>query len=172
VAHDGQRLALIAPPGVGIRQQRRHTDPISQPAYRETKTMAPATETKATAAEKFVDQYFQAWNARNRNVRTAAVEGACAADVVYTDPKADVEGHQAFSDMIDAVQTQLAEQHATFTFLRTSAVDEHHGRLRFNWALKGHDAATVLAGVDCAQLSDDGRLQSVVGSFGETPASA
>jgi hypothetical protein len=53
-----------------------------------------------------------------------------------------------------------------------SAVDEHHGRLRFNWALKGHDAAMVLAGVDFAQLGDDGRLQSVVGFFGETPASA
>ena len=133
--------------------------------------MAPATETKATAAEKAVDQYFQAWNARDRTLRNAAVEGACATDLVYTDPKADVKGHQAFSEMIDAVHRQLAEQHATFTFLRTSAVDEHHGRLRFNWALKGHDAATVLAGVDFAQLSDDGRLQSVVGFFGDTPVS-
>ena len=134
--------------------------------------MAPATETQATAAEKAVDRYFQAWNARDRNVRTAAVEGACATDVVYTDPKADVRGHQAFSDMIEAVQTQIAQQHATFTFLRTSAVDEHHGRLRFNWALTGHDAAVVLAGVDFGQLGDDGRLQSVVGFFGETPQSA
>jgi ketosteroid isomerase-like protein len=138
---------------------------------REAKTMALATETQATAAEKAVDQYFQAWNARDRNVRVAAVEAACAMDIVYTDPKADVKGHQAFSDMIEAVQTQVATQHPTFAFLRTSAVDEHHGRLRFNWALTGHDAATVLAGVDFAQLSDDGRLQLVVGFFGETPAS-
>jgi hypothetical protein len=134
--------------------------------------MTPATETQATAAEKAVDRYFQAWNAGDRDVRTAAVEGACAMDVVYTDPKADVKGHQAFSDMIEAVQAQIAQQHATFTFLRTSAVDEHHGRLRFNWALTGHDAAVVLAGVDFGQLSDDGRLQSIVGFFGETPASA
>lgn len=134
--------------------------------------MTLATETQATAAEKAVDNYFQAWNARDLNVRAAALERAFATDVVYTDPKADVTGHQALSDMMDAVQTQVAKQHATFAFLRTSAVDEHHGRLRFNWALKGHDAAIVLAGVDFVQLSDDGRLESIVGFFGETPASA
>lgn len=134
--------------------------------------MASATESAAPAAEKAVHHYFQAWNARDRNVRAAAVEAACATDVVYTGPKADVKGHQAFSDMIVAVQAQIATQHPTFAFIRTSAVDEHHARLRFNWALKGHDAGIALAGVDFAQLSDDGRLQSVVGFFGETPASA
>lgn len=134
--------------------------------------MTHATVTRTTAAEKAVDQYFEAWNARDLNGRAAAIQGACAADIVYTDPKADVEGHKGLSDIIEAVQTQLSKQHANFSFLRTSAVDEHHGRLRFNWALKGSDDAVLLAGVDFGQIGDDGRLQLIVGFFGETAAGA
>jgi len=131
--------------------------------------MAHPIVTKATASEKAVDQYFEAWNARDFNVRAAALQGACAADVEYTDSKADVKGQQALSDMMEAVQTQVAKQHATFSFRRTSTVDEHHGRLRFNWALQGHDGAVLLAGVDFGQIDDAGRLRVIVGFFGETP---
>lgn len=132
--------------------------------------MAHPTITQSTAAEKAVDQYFVAWNARDLNVRTAALQAACATDIVYTDPKADVKGYEALSEMMEAVQTQVSEQHASFSFVRTSAVEEHYGRVRFNWALKGHDGALLLAGVDFGQIDEAGRLRAIVGFFGETPA--
>lgn len=132
--------------------------------------MAHPTVTQPTASEKAVDQYFEAWNARDLNVRAAALQGACTADVKYTDPKADVKGQQALNGMMEAVQTQVSSQHATFSFLRTSAVDEHHGCLRFDWALQDHNGAVFLAGVDFGQIDDAGRLRVIVGFVGERPA--
>ncbi len=132
--------------------------------------MAQAALTQATAAEKAVDRYFEAWNARDLDARVAALRAGCSVDVVYTDPNGDAEGHQALSDMMEAVQVQVSKQQPEFSFLRTSTVDEHHGRLRFNWALKGHDGAMLLAGVDFGHVDDDGRLRTIVGFFGEAPA--
>ena len=45
-------------------------------------------------------------------------------------------------------------------------VDSHHEFLRFGWELVGPDGAVALAGLDVAEVADDGRLRRVTGFFG------
>jgi hypothetical protein len=72
--------------------------------------------------------------------------------------------------MIGAVHEQILKQHSRFSFVRTSRIDEHHGRIRFTWALTDHGGNVALSGVDFGEIDGDGRLRTIVGFFGETPA--
>lgn len=50
---------------------------------------------------------------------------------------------------------------------RTSAVDEHHDRLRFAWMLSDAEGGGVMTGIDCVRLAPDGRFAELTGYFDE-----
>ncbi len=132
--------------------------------------MAQTTTSDTSTATKAVEQYFEAWNTRDAEMRLKAIQAAFAADAVYSDPNADVKGHQALGDMMGAAHVQILKQHSSFSFVRTSRIEEHHGRIRFNWALKDADGKTALSGVDFGEIDGTGRLRLIAGFFGESPA--
>ena len=70
--------------------------------------------------------------------------------------------------MAAALQTQFPGH----TFRRTSTIDAHHGFARYEWELVAPDGAVALAGLDVAEVGDDGRLRRVVGFLGPIPADA
>jgi hypothetical protein len=53
--------------------------------------------------------------------------------------------------------------------LRTSAVDEHHGQLRFAWAIQTPGGVEVVKGIDFGELAEDGRLRRITGFYGPPP---
>lgn len=57
-------------------------------------------------------------------------------------------------------------------FRRTSVVDGHHDQIRFGWELVAPDGTCTVAGVDVGLLARDGRLDQIVGFFGELPEAA
>ncbi|MEU0646875.1 nuclear transport factor 2 family protein [Streptomyces umbrinus] len=119
--------------------------------------------------ETAVARYFEAWNAGGEEALTKAVTAAWTADGTYTDPLADVRGHEG----IAAVIAGAHEQFPGFEFRLTGAVDGHHDLARFSWELVAvADGSAPVAGFDVITLSDDGRIRSVHGFLDRVPAGA
>jgi ketosteroid isomerase-like protein len=119
--------------------------------------------------ETAVARYFEAWNAGGKEALTKAVTAAWSADGTYTDPLADVRGH----DGIAAVIAAAHEQFPGFEFRLTGVVDGHHDLARFGWELVAiADGSAPVAGFDVITLSDDGRIRSVLGFLDRVPAGA
>ncbi|MEU9896196.1 nuclear transport factor 2 family protein [Streptomyces phaeochromogenes] len=119
--------------------------------------------------ETAVARYFEAWNAGGKEALTKAVTAAWTADGTYTDPLADVRGH----DGIAAVIAGAHEQFPGFEFRLTGAVDGHHDLARFGWELVAvADGSAPVAGFDVITLGDDGRIRSVHGFLDRVPAGA
>ena len=119
--------------------------------------------------ESAVARYFEAWNAREPEARTKAVAAAWAVGGGYTDPLADVVGH----DGIAAVIAAAHEQFPGFAFRLTGAVDGHHDTARFSWELVSEaDGSAPVAGSDVITLAGDGRIRSVHGFLDRVPAGA
>ncbi|MGY0017540.1 nuclear transport factor 2 family protein [Streptomyces sp. cg35] len=119
--------------------------------------------------ENAVARYFEAWNARTPEERTKAVAAAWTEDGTYTDPLADVAGHDGIAAVIGAAH----EQFPGFSFRPLGAVDGHHGIARFGWELVSEaDGTAPVAGSDVIELADDGRIRAVHGFLDRVPAGA
>ena len=119
--------------------------------------------------ESAVARYFEAWNAGDGDELTKAVAAAWAADGTYTDPLADVRGHEQIAAVISAAH----EQFPGFSFRPTGAVDGHHATARFGWELVSEaDGSAPVAGFDVITLDDEGRIRDVYGFLDRVPAGA
>ncbi|MEV0551904.1 MULTISPECIES: nuclear transport factor 2 family protein [unclassified Streptomyces] len=119
--------------------------------------------------ETAVARYFEAWNTGGEVALAKAVTAAWTADGTYTDPLADVRGH----DGIAAVIAAAHQQFPGFEFRLTGAVDGHHDLARFSWELVAlTDGSAPVAGFDVITLGDDGRIRSVHGFLDRVPAGA
>ncbi|MCX4727017.1 nuclear transport factor 2 family protein [Streptomyces sp. NPDC090052] len=118
--------------------------------------------------ETAVARYFEAWNAAGRPDEIAkAVAAAWSEDGSYTDPLADVTGHEGIAAVIAAA----GEQFPGFEFRPTGTVDGHHGIARFSWELVSlADGSAPVAGFDVIALAEDGRIRTVHGFLDRVPA--
>ncbi|MFE8012123.1 nuclear transport factor 2 family protein [Streptomyces antibioticus] len=119
--------------------------------------------------ENAVARYFEAWNAREPEALAKAVAAAWAVDGGYTDPLADVRGHEGIAAVVSAAHAQFPG----FAFRLTGRVDGHHGTARFSWELVHEaDGSAPVAGSDVVTLDADGRITSVLGFLDRVPAGA
>jgi hypothetical protein len=116
-----------------------------------------------------VARYFEAWNAREPQARAKAVAAAWTTDGTYTDPLADVTGHDGLAAVIAAAH----EQFPGFAFRLTGRVDGHHDTARFSWELVNEtDGSAPVAGSDVITLDADGLIVTVLGFLDRVPAGA
>jgi hypothetical protein len=116
-----------------------------------------------------VARYLEAWNATGADALEKAVAAAWTADGSYTDPLADVRGHEQIAALISAVQ----EQFPGFAFRLLGAVDGHHETARFSWELVSEkDGSAPVAGSDVITLDPEGRIKTVHGFLDRVPAGA
>ncbi|WP_151482897.1 nuclear transport factor 2 family protein [Streptomyces albicerus] len=128
-----------------------------------------ANEDRQDRYESAVARYFEAWNAGEDEALAKAVAAAWTVDGSYTDPLADVRGH----DGIAAVIAAAHEQFPGFAFRLTGAVDGHHDIARFGWELVSTaDGSAPVAGFDVISLDADGRIRSVHGFLDRVPTGA
>ncbi|MFF3516247.1 nuclear transport factor 2 family protein [Streptomyces sp. NPDC002573] len=119
--------------------------------------------------ESAVARYLEAWNARDPQTLTKAVAAAWGPDGTYTDPLADVAGHE----QIAAVIAGAHEQFPGFSFRLLGTVDGHHDIARFAWELVSDaDGSAPAAGFDVIALTDDGRIRTVHGFLDRVPTAA
>ncbi|MFE1313788.1 nuclear transport factor 2 family protein [Streptomyces sp. NPDC058755] len=113
-----------------------------------------------------VARYFEAWNATEPEALQKAVAAAWTADGSYTDPLADVRGH----DQIAAVIAAAHQQFPGFAFRPLGAVDGHHDTARFGWELVNQaDGSAPVAGFDVITLDGEGRIRQVLGFLDRLP---
>ncbi|MFG2327421.1 nuclear transport factor 2 family protein [Streptomyces sp. NPDC048568] len=118
--------------------------------------------------EDAVARYFEAWNAAPE-ARAEAVAAAWTNDGGYTDPLADVRGHEQIAAVIAAAH----EQYPGFVFRLSGAVDGHHDTARFSWELVSEaDGSAPVAGFDVVRLDDEDRISAVFGFLDRVPAGA
>ncbi|MET7350570.1 nuclear transport factor 2 family protein [Streptomyces mirabilis] len=116
--------------------------------------------------EHAVARYFEAWNATDRDALAKAVAAAWSTDGSYTDPLAEVSGH----DGIAAVIAAAHEQFPGFSFRPAGPVDGHHDIARFGWELVNEaDGTAPVAGFDVITLDGDDRILSVHGFLDRVP---
>jgi hypothetical protein len=132
----------------------------------DTTTAPTAATTPALAV--VVDAYLDGLNETDAARRAELIASAWAADGRFLDPLLDARGHEALAAMVGDIQA-LYPGHR---FARTSGIDTHHDKVRFSWEMRGPDGSLTVAGLDIAELADDGRLRTVTGFFGDLPAAA
>jgi hypothetical protein len=113
-----------------------------------------------------VETYLAMWNETDATRRAGQIRRAWADGGSYLDPLLEAEGHTALDRMVEAVHAQYPGHR----FRRTSGIDVHHGRLRFEWELAAPDGTLTVAGLDVGELAADGRLARMIGFFGPVPA--
>ncbi|MFF1443208.1 nuclear transport factor 2 family protein [Streptomyces sp. NPDC058295] len=119
--------------------------------------------------ENAVARYFEAWNAREPEALAKAVTAAWAVDGGYTDPLADVRGHERIAAVIAAAHAQFPG----FAFRLTGGVDGHHDTARFSWELVSEaDGSAPVAGSDVITLDAQDRITAVLGFLDRVPAGA
>ncbi|MGW7404757.1 nuclear transport factor 2 family protein [Streptomyces sp. NPDC054833] len=117
--------------------------------------------------ESAVARYFEAWNATEPEALAKAVAEAWSADGGYTDPLADVRGHEQITAVIAAAHQQFPG----FSFRPLGAVDGHHDTARFAWELVNEaDGSAPVAGFDVITLDAEGRIRQVLGFLDRVPA--
>ncbi len=113
-------------------------------------------------AEAPIDIYCGAWNEPDPARREELLAPVWAANATYTDPTVHTTGLAALVAHIGTVQAGRPGSRV----VRTSAVDQHHGLVRFAWRRILADGTALPEGVDFGELGDDGKLRRIVGFFG------
>ena len=120
--------------------------------------------TIALTTQQITDAYGASWGEPDVAKRRTLLEQAWADDATYTDPQSDVTGRDGLIELISGFQAQANGA----KIVATSAVDEHHGKIRFTWIMQAADGSTMMEGIDFGELAPDGRIQKIVGFFGPT----
>jgi hypothetical protein len=115
-----------------------------------------------------VDTHLEAYGEPDAARRAQLVASIWSEDGQQIDPPIDATGHGGIVEVAAAVQG-MYPGHA---FRRTSGIDAHHGFARYEWELVSPEGSVALAGLDVAEVGDDGRLRRVVGFLGPIPAGA
>ena len=112
-----------------------------------------------------VSAYCSAWAEPERAKRNSLLREVWARDGRYSDPTpVSLRGRAALSTHIGS----FLAQNAGVRF-RCRAAQSHHHFMRFAWAIVAAGGTTIVSGTDFAELASDGRLQRIVGFFGDPP---
>jgi len=115
-----------------------------------------------SAVERVIDAYCAAWNEPDRARRREMLSAVWRAEATYTDPTAHVAG---VDQLVAHIEKVLARRPGA-RVIRTSAVDAHHGFVRFAWRVVQADGTLLPEGIDFAEVDNDGAIRGVVGFFG------
>lgn len=112
--------------------------------------------------EEIVLDYVAAWVEIDEGNRRALLEKSWTENGTYTDPTVEVVGREALVQHISTFHKQFPGNRIVLT----SKVDEHHGRVRFTWAMVNPEGSQVFEGIDFGEVGSDGRLKRITGFFG------
>jgi ketosteroid isomerase-like protein len=136
------------------------------PARPSTIVGESSTTEREIAMSDLIERYLACWNETDAAARRSLVEQTFADEATYTDPLADVRGH----DQIEATIAAVQQQFPRFVFTAGRAADQHHRQARFGWGLGPDGAEPLVEGFDVVVLDDDGRITAVLGFLDKVPS--
>ncbi|SNQ50636.1 conserved hypothetical protein [Frankia canadensis] len=110
----------------------------------------PARPSAESRIEALADHLHAAWAAGDPTVRARLLSECCAPRVRYANPLGEAIGVAALTDLIGRCLAPYPGHRPT----RTSAVDLHHGRARWEWGLRDGIGQVVLMGLDVVTLAE------------------
>jgi hypothetical protein len=116
--------------------------------------------------------YIEAWSTPDEAVRRQLLDASLADDASYTDPAYEVRGKEEIASHIGRSLSGEAYKRAGAgaRIPISSGVGQHHGMLRFSWAMiDPQERMVLLEGMNFVELAADGRLQRISGFFGAFP---
>lgn len=116
--------------------------------------------------EELITLYCDAWGEPDPARRHPMLQRVWAENGTYTDPTVHMTGSNALVEYIGKV----LKKYPGARIVRTSAVDTHHGMVRFTWRMALADGKTLAEGIDFGELSSEGQLRRIVGFFGQLAA--
>ncbi|MGW0859499.1 nuclear transport factor 2 family protein [Streptomyces sp. NPDC002690] len=112
-----------------------------------------------------VQQYLATWNASGEE-RAKLLSDYWSPEVTYTDPLAEVAGHEGIAAIVDGAR----EQFPGLVFTQVGEADAHHRQVRFRWGLGFPGAEPLVIGFDVLVLDESGKIQDVRGFLDKVPA--
>lgn len=124
------------------------------------------SSSEPTAAEAIVTGYCDAWNEPDAARRRRLLERIWAPWATYTDPTVELTG---IDELVDHI-SRVLDRYPGSRIVRTSAVDIHHGVLRFSWHKELADGSALPDSIDIGEIARDGKLCRILGFFGPLAA--
>ncbi|GAA3468823.1 nuclear transport factor 2 family protein [Nonomuraea roseola] len=113
-----------------------------------------------------IERYVAAWNETDADARAKAVAELWTEDATYTDPLADVAGHEGIAAVIAGAQGMFPG----LVFSAGEVYDAHRDLARFTWHLGPEGGEPVVIGFDVVKLAEDGRIRQVFGFLDKVPS--
>lgn len=120
----------------------------------------------ANRTETLVDAHLAAYCEPDAQRRQQAIARLWSREGRLVDPPFESSGHDGIAGQAALLVTQFPGHR----FQRTTALDEHHGFVRYGWKLVDAAGSVAAEGIDVLELDVDGRIGRVVGFFGAQPA--
>ncbi|AGL15840.1 nuclear transport factor 2 family protein [Actinoplanes sp. N902-109] len=115
---------------------------------------------------KIVENYLAVWNEGDAEARAKLVSEVFAAEVTYTDPLAEVAGHEGVNALVGGARDQFPGM----VFSSGGPVDSNHDIARFTWHLGPADAPEPLViGFDVIRVDAAGKIVTVFGFLDRVP---
>ncbi|WP_327091722.1 nuclear transport factor 2 family protein [Nonomuraea sp. NBC_01738] len=115
---------------------------------------------------ELVTRYVAAWNETGAEERAKAVAALWTEDATYTDPLAQVSGHEGIAAVIAGAQGMFPG----LVFTAGEVFDAHNDIARFTWHLGAEGGEPLAIGFDVVELAEDGRIRRVLGFLDKVPA--
>ncbi len=115
-----------------------------------------------------VDSFGAALSEPDGSKRATLLERCFADDGVFAAPPTGVvQGRNRLNATLDLLHSHMPGPQAS----RTTGVDHHHGRFRFQWKVFGPDGGVMFERMDVmGELDDDGRIARATVFMGPPPA--
>ncbi len=116
--------------------------------------------------DETVNAYCAAWNEKNEAARSSLLEQSWGDKGVYEDPIGVAPAGR------EGLHGHIGNFHQGYPgakIVKTSKVDEHHGKIHFTWQLVMADGSVAIDGRDFGELDAAGRIAHIVGFFGPPP---
>jgi hypothetical protein len=132
--------------------------------------MASRSEGQSTsrAYEDVIAAYDAAWGTSEPDVRRRLIERSVAEDGELIEPRGRFVGREAILERLAGFSSRFPGARVEVT----SGLDAHNGFVRYGWTIVSSEGASLLDGIDVAELGADGRLRRVVMFFGPLPPRA
>ncbi|MDQ2787171.1 MAG: nuclear transport factor 2 family protein [Chloroflexota bacterium] len=117
------------------------------------------------ADQGVIEAFVAAWHARDVADLRELLERCWADDGVLTLP----DGAYAGRDAVAAQIVRVTEQWSAGARVQISAVEEHHGWLRYRWVISAPNGPIFAQGLHVGERAADGRLRRIVAFYGMPP---